>query len=194
MKFLKFKSLFVLILSLALFSGCGDDEEEEVSPFVGNFVISSAKVVAPSFTLSTTSTTMPAVPVPVGTDITPAIQAALLSSVKCASADKSWIELRKDKSIYMSCEGANAINAGTWEEVDAKTLKLNMNSTAIPSSPTGFVLTVTDVVQGATGWTGKTSVPMPKEMFAATLAGFGMTIAPTPDVYLVPFSMDFLKK
>jgi hypothetical protein len=194
MKILKFKPLFVLILSFALFTGCGDDEEEKVSPFVGNFVISSAKVVAPSFTLYTTSTTMPAIPVPEGTDITPAIQAALLSSVNCSSADKSWVELRKDNSIYMSCEGSNAINAGTWEEVDAKTLKLNMNSTAIPSSPTGFVLTVTDVVQGTTGWTGKTSVPMPKEMFAATLAGYGMTIAATPAVYVVPFSMDFVKK
>ena len=192
MKFLKFKSLLVLILSLALFTGCGDDDEEEVSVFVGNFVISSAKVVDPSFKLKTT--TGMEIPVPVGQDITPAIQAALLSSVKCASADKSWIELRKDKSIYMSCEGANAINAGTWEEVDTKTLKLNMNSTAIPSSPTGFVLTVTDIVQGATGWTGKTSVPMPKEMFAAALTGFGMTIADSPAVYLVPFSMDFVKK
>jgi hypothetical protein len=192
MKFLKFKSLLVLILSLALFTGCGDDDEEEVSKFVGNFVISSAKVVDPSFKLVTTTGMQ--LPVPVGQDITPAIQAALLSSVKCASADKSWIELRKDKSIYMSCEGANAINAGTWEEVDSKTLKLNMNSTAIPSSPTGFVLTVTDVVQGATGWSGKTSVPMPKEMFAATLTGFGFTIADTPAVYLVPFSMDFVKK
>jgi len=192
MKILKFKSLFVLIVSLVLFAGCGDDEEEKVSQFVGNFVISSAKVVAPSFSLETT--TGMKIPVPVGTDITPAIQAALLSSVQCSSADKSWVELRKDNSIYMSCEGKNAINAGTWEEIDSKTLKLNMNSTAIPSSPTGFVLTVTDVVQGATGWTGNTSVPMPKEMFAATLAGYGMTIAATPAVYLVPFSMDFVKK
>ena len=175
-----------------MFTACGDDEEEQVSPFVGNFVISHAEVVAPSFSLETT--TGMKIPVPVGQDITQAIQGALLSSAKCSSADKSWIELRKDNSIYMSCEGSNAINAGTWEEVDAKTLKLNMNSTAIPSSPTGFVLTVTDVVQGTTGWTGKTSVPMPKEMFAATLQQYGMTIAATPAVYLVPFSMDFIKK
>lgn len=192
MKLLKLSFFAALILSLGLFTGCGDDDTVEVSPFVGNFVISSAKVVEPSFKLVTNTGLQ--IPVPVDQDITPAIQAALLSSVNCASADKSWIELRKDQSIYMSCEGTNAINAGTWEEVDAKTLKLNMNSTAIPSSPTGFVLTVTDVVQGATGWTGKTSVPMPKEMFAATLAGFGMTIADVPAVYLVPFSMDFVKK
>jgi hypothetical protein len=192
MRILKFKSLFVLIVSLALFTGCSDDEAAKVSPFVGNFVISHAEVVAPSFSLVTTTGLQ--IPVPAGTDITPAIQTALLSSVNCSTADKSWVELREDKSIYMSCEGSNAINAGTWEEIDAKTLKLNMNNTAIPSSPSGFVLTVTDIVQEATGWTGKTSVPMPKEMFAATLAGYGMTIAATPAVYLVPFSMNFVKK
>jgi hypothetical protein len=115
MKILKFKSLFVLIVSLVLFAGCGDDEDVKESSFVGNFVINSAKVAAPSFSIITT--TIP-IPVPVGQDITQAIQGALLSSVQCSSADKSWIELRKDKSIYMSCEGSNAINAGTWEEVE----------------------------------------------------------------------------
>jgi hypothetical protein len=174
-----------------LFTGCNDDEDEEVSTFVGNFVINSAKVAAPSFSIITT--TIP-IPVPVGQDITQAIQSALLSSVKCASADKSWIELRKDKSIYMSCEGANAINAGTWEEVDAKTLKLNMNSTAIPSSPTGIVLTVGEIVQDSKGWSGTTSVPMPKEMFAGMLQPLGFTIAPAPALYIVPFTMNFVKK
>jgi hypothetical protein len=191
MKILKFKSLFVLIVSLALFTGCGDDEEVKESSFVGNFVINSAKVAAPSFSIITT--TIP-IPVPVGQDITQAIQGALLSSVNCSSADKSWIELRKDNKIYMSCEGANAINAGTWEEVDAKTLKLNMNSTAIPTSPQGIVLTVGDIVQDSKGWSGTTSVPMPKEMFAAMLQPLGFTIAPSPDLYIVPFTLNFVKK
>jgi hypothetical protein len=191
MKNLKFNFLFVLIASVVLFAGCGDDEEEQVSQFVGTYVISSAKVAAPSFNLVTTTITLP---VPVGQDITPAIQAALLGAVNCSSADKSWIELRKDKSIYMSCEGSNALNAGTWEEVDSKTLKLNMNNTAIPSSPTGFVLTVNDMVKDATGWTGTTSVPMPKEMFAATLQGMGFTIAESPAVYVVPFTLTFNNK
>ena len=69
--------------------------------------------------------------------------------------------------MYMSCEFQNELNAGTWEEIDATTLKLNMNSTAIPSSPTGFVLTVTDIVKNATGLRGKTGVPIPKELIAA---------------------------
>lgn len=191
MKNLKFKFLFVLIASVVFFAGCKDDPEEEVSPYVGNFVISHAEV-ATTFNLSTTA----GVPIPVaaGTDITTAIQTALLSSVNCSSADKSWVELREDKSIFMSCEGANAFNAGTWEEVSDTELKLNMNSAAIPSSATGFVLNVTDIVKSATGWTGTTSVPMPKEMFAAGLAQYGMTIADNPAIYLVTFSLDFVKK
>jgi hypothetical protein len=191
MKIFKFSLFVALILSVNLFSGCDDEEEEKVSPFVGRFIISHAEVAQP-FSLNTTSGAQ--IPVPVGTDITTAIQGALLSSVNCSSADKSWVELREDKSIYMSCEGANAFNAGTWEEVSDTELKLNMNNAAIPSSPTGFVLNVTGIVQESTGWTGTTTVPMPKEMFAAGLAQFGMTIADNPAVYLVTFSLDFVKK
>jgi len=191
MKILKFSFFAALVLSLGLMTGCKDDPAEEVSLFVGKFVISHAEV-AVTFSLNTTAGVQ--IPVPVGTDITQAIQYSLLSSVNCSSADKSWVELREDKSIYMSCEGANELNAGTWEELSDTELKLNMNSAAIPSSPTGFVLNVTDIVQNATGWTGTTSVPMPKEMFAEALAGYGMTIAPTPAVYLVTFSLDFVKK
>jgi hypothetical protein len=117
-----------------------------------------------------------------------------LSSLKCSSADKSWIELKQDKSIYMSCEGANGFNAGTWEEVDAKTLKLNMNSTAVPTAPTGIVLTVGEIVQDSKGWSGTTSVPMPKEMFVAMLQPLGFTVAATPAVYIVPFTLSFVKK
>jgi hypothetical protein len=191
MKKLKFKVLVVLFASFVLISGCKDDTVEVVSPFVGNYTITNA-AVAETFNIST-SQGIP-IPVPAGTDITVAIQNSLLSSASCASADKAWVELRKDQSMYMSCEGANAFNAGTWEEVDATTLKLNMNSAAIPSSPTGYVLTVSNVVKTASGLTGKTSVPMPKEMFAAKLAEFGMTIADSPAVYMVSFSLAFTKK
>jgi hypothetical protein len=191
MKILKFKVLVVLVALVALISGCKDDTTEVVSQFVGNYTITNA-AVAETFNISTSQ----GIPVPVvaGTDITVAIQNSLLSSASCSTADKAWVELRKDKSMYMSCEGANAFNAGTWEEVDATTLKLNMNSAAIPSSPTGYVLTVTNVVKTSTGLTGKTSVPMPKEMFAAGLAIVGMTPADTPAVYMVTFSLGFTKK
>jgi hypothetical protein len=68
-----------------------------------------------------------------------------------------------------------------------------MNSTAIPSSPSGFVLTVSDVVQSSTGISGKTSVPLPKEMIAAMLPG--LTLDPsTPAVIMAVFTISFEKK
>lgn len=190
MKSLKFKVLVVLFASFALISGCKDDTAEVVSPFVGNYTITKAAVTE-AFSLSTTIPNV-SIPVAVGTPITQNIQSSLLSSVSCSTADKAWVELRKDKSMYMSCEGANAINAGTWQEVDATTLLLNMNSVAV--KPNGFALTVTNVVKNSTGLTGKTSVPMPKEMFAAGLAALGMTIGANPPLYVVSFSIDFTKK
>jgi len=174
-----------------LFTGCSDDDTEEVSTFVGNFVISKATVSVP-VNLSTTAG-IP-IPIPVGMDITGQIQAALLSSLQGCSADKSWIELRKDKTIYMSCESKSAFNAGTWEEISETELKLNMNSAAIPSSPSGSVLVVTGITKSAAGLKGTTSVPMPKDMFAAGLAAAGFTIANTPPVYTITFTLEFSKK
>jgi hypothetical protein len=190
MKILKFKSLFVLIVSLVLFAGCGDDEEVKVSPFIGNFSISRA-VLAEKLSIPTNG--MGTIDVQIGMDITQAIQNSLLSQVNCSSAGKSWVELREDKSMYMSCEGANALNAGTWEEISASELKLNMNSSAIPSSPTGFSLNVTNITQSATGMTGKTSVPLPKAMVAGMVAP--LTLASNaPEIFIVTFSLDFVKK
>lgn len=158
--------------------------------FVGNYVINNAALSA---ALSITTNELGTIPIPAGTDITQQIQASLLSQVNCSSADKSWVELRKDYSMYMSCEGTNELNAGTWQEMSATELKLNMNSAAIPSSPTGFVLNVTEIVQTGDKMTGKTTVPLPKEMIAAMIAP--LTLTPTsPPVYMVTFSLEFLKK
>lgn len=190
MRFLKFKVLIVLIATLAMVTGCDDDPEEEVSPFVGNYVISKATVAEP---LLIPTNELGNIPIPAGTDITSQIQASLLSQVNCSSADKSWVELREDNSMYMSCEGANELNAGTWQEMSATELKLNMNSAAIPTSPTGFVLNVTDIVQTGDKMTGKTTVPLPKEMVALMIAPLTLTSAAQP-VYMVTFSLEFGKK
>jgi hypothetical protein len=193
MKNLKLKYLLVLVVSLALFAGCDKDDEDQGSAFVGNFVISKA-MLAETLTIPIVPFNgMSSITAPIGQDITQAIQNALLSQVTCSSADKSWVELREDNSMYMSCEGANALNAGTWEEVSATELKLNMNSAAIPSSPSGFVLNVTNIVQSNNTMTGKTSVPLPKEMVAGMIAP--LTLAPSsPPVYLVTFTIEFVKK
>jgi hypothetical protein len=186
-------------MTLSLFNSCDNDDDVQVSPFVGNYIITEAKILAISPAINTNE--MGPLPVPPGTDITAAIQESLLSQVNCSSADKSWVELRENKSMYMSCEGSNELNAGTWEEVSATELKLNMNSAAIPSSPTGFALNVTDIAIAGSKMSGKTSVPLPKEMIAALVAqmgaGFGVTLtlsSNNPDIFMVNFSIVFEKK
>lgn len=192
MKKFSLKYLVLLLCSFALITACSDDDDEpEVSPFVGNYVITNAVL--------TEALVIPIVEVPVvgdeivlpaGFDITAAIQAALLDNVDCDSADKSWIELRADESMYMSCEGANALNAGTWEEVSPTELKLSMNSTAVP--PIGFVLNVTNIVENNTTLSGLTSVPLPQPMVAALLPE-GLELAPdAPEIFMAYFALDFL--
>jgi hypothetical protein len=188
-KVIKINVLAILFATFAVFTACKDKSEEEVSPFVGNFTISNAELAEE---ISLTTNAGP-ISVPVGTNITVQIQSALLSSVDCASAGYAYVELRKDFSIFMSCAGQNEFNAGTWEEVNDSTLTLNMNSTAIPSSPSGFVLSVNNIEKNETGMRGKTSVPLPKEMIEAMLQG--LTLDPsTPAVIMAVFYLDFAKK
>lgn len=194
MRKLKFSSLFILAISILFFSGCSDDDTPEVSPFVGNYVISQAILAE--------AVTIPIVEVPgIGNkivlpaeyDITEAIQGSLLSQVNCSSADKSWVELRQDNSMYMSCQGTNELNAGTWEEISATELKLNMNNAAIPSSPTGFVLNVTEIVQANNTLSGKTSVPLPKEMVADMIKPLALAES-APAVFMITFKIEFVKQ
>jgi len=199
MRFLKLSFFAALVLSTILFSGCDGDDPVTVSPFVGNYVITEAKIIAITPAINTNE--LGALPVPVGTDITAAIQASLLSQVTCSSPDKSWVELREDKSMYMSCEGSNQLNAGTWEEVSATELKLNMNKSAIPSSEAGFALNVTDITINGATMSGKTGVPMPKAMIEAMVAQMGASIglsltlsANNPDIFVVSFTITFVKK
>jgi hypothetical protein len=194
MKILKLSFLAALVLSMGLFTGCKDDDTTEVSAFVGNYVITKATLSAIVPVIN--SNEIGPVPIPPGTDITELIHQSLLSQVDCNNdPSKSWVELRGDKSMYMSCEGANELNAGTWEEVSPTVLKLNMNSAAIPSSPTGFVLNVTDIAIAGANMQGNTQVPLPKEMAAAILAPLQLTLSEdNPDTFMVNFSITFVKQ
>jgi hypothetical protein len=190
MKTLKFNWLTIIFALLVIMTGCKDDDKE-VSKFVGDFVINKAELAE--------ALTVPIVEdpgnftVPVGTNITPAIQTALLSAVSCSSPDKSYVELREDNSLYLSCEGSSPLSAGTWEEMSASSLKLNMNSSAIP--PVGFVLTVTDIVEDANGLTGITIVPLPKLMIEGIIASMQLTLDPSaPVLFMVKISIEFKKK
>ncbi len=182
-----------------IITSCEDDKKEEVSPYVGDYTIQSATLSEP--------VTIPIVmgemeidyPLPAGTDITEMIQSSLLNSLPCNSADASLIELRKDFSLYMSCTDQDfELNAGTWEEKENGTvLVLNMNGAAIPSSPAGFSLTVTNVVLENNIMSSNTTVPIPKESIAAMLAdsGQGATLSESADdVFLFTFDMVFKKK
>jgi len=189
MKKASFKLIAVLVLLTVIFQNC-DKVEEEGSKYVGNYVITEA-LIAETFTIPVTG--MGNIPVMVNTPVTPAIQTALLSAVTCSSPDKSYIELRKDFSLYLSCEGANAINGGTWAEVSETELQLNLNSTAVPSSASGIALSVTDVKIVGNILSGKASIPLPKEFLAPLLAP--LTLDPSAQaVYLVKISLKFTEK
>jgi len=193
MKSFKLSLFATIVIATFLFSGCNGDDPAEVSPFVGNYVINKATLAEALSIPVVPFNGQSAIVIPIGYDITAPIQTSLLSQVTCSSATKSWVELREDKTIFMSCEGANQLNAGTWEEISATELKLNMNSAAIPSSPTGFVLSVTNIIQSNGTMTGKTTVPLPKEMVAGMVAPLTLAASATP-VFMVTFTLEFLKK
>ena len=193
MKNLSLKYLLLLLCSVALITSCSnddDDENKQDSPFVGDYVIKEAKT-SEAFTINTNE--LGEIPIPAGTNITSAIQEALLSQVNCSSADNSWIELRNDFSIYMSCAGANELSAGTWDEVSATELRLNINADAVPSSPVGFTLTVTNIAVAGSDMSGLTSVPLPADMVATMVAPLTLS-EDNPAIFLVSFSLTFTKQ
>jgi hypothetical protein len=174
MKKPKIYFMSLLAISVIMLSGCEDDPIVEVSPLVGDYVITKAVL---SETLTLVTNEIGPLPIAVGTDITTMIQAALLGSIEC-TAENSLIELRADNSLYLSCKGSEEeIDAGTWEEVSETVIKLNMNSTAVPSSPTGVVLTVNDVSIDGDLLSGETNVPLPREMLAGVVAAMSGGLA-----------------
>ena len=189
MKIMNFRLLAILLVLLVFIPNCSKDNKVEIK-FAGNYVITEA-LVAEAFTIPVTG--LGNIPVAVNTPVTEAIQTALLSAVTCSSADKSYIELREDFSLVLSCEGADPLNAGTWTEVSATELLLNLNSSAVTSSPTGISLAVTEVVKSGTILTGNTSVPMPKAFIAAIIAPLTLD-ASAPEIFLVKVSLKFTQK
>ncbi len=189
MKTPKLKLLSALLISTLFLVNCNKDEET-ISKFVGNYVITEAKV-AETFTVPVTG--LGNVPVTANTDVTEAIQTALLSSLTCTSADKSYIELREDFSLYLSCEGANALNGGTWAEASDTELQLNLNSTAVPTSPAGIALTVTNVVKTGNILTGSANIPIPREFISLMLAPLTLTDS-APAVFVIKISLKFTQK
>ena len=188
MKIFKLYRLTILLAAFVALFGCKDDNGGEVSQFVGDYSISEAKLASD---LVIPTVEMGDYTIPANTNITAAIQSALLKSITCTPASDTYIELREDNTIYFSCKGANAINAGTWEEVSSSSITLNLNATALP--PIGFSLLITDAVIDASGISGKTSVPFQSTVIAGLIAP--LTLSPSaPAIFVINILLKFSKK
>ncbi len=188
--------LAFLSVSLVFLSSCNDDPEEELSPYIGDYIITKA-TLSEDLVLQTNE--IGPLTVIAGTDITPMITTALLGAIDCEPAN-SLIELREDFSLYLSCTSSmEELDGGTWEEQSATVIVLSMNSTAIPSSPTGIVLTVTNVSLIGNALTGTTIVPISEEMLVGIVALMSQGIATldqeaTPPVVPITFTIELTKQ
>jgi len=196
MKTIRFFLLGLLSVSMVFLSSCKEDPEDEGSSFVGDYIMVDATISEP---LTLTTNEIGDLSIPAGVDITAMMQAALLGSIQCDPAN-SIIELREDYSLFLSCSSSmDEVDAGTWEEQNGSVIVLNMNSTAIPSSPTGVVLTVTDVSLIGTLLSGQTSVPVAAQMLAGivtamTQGNATLDMDATPDAVPMTFTIDLQKQ
>lgn len=201
MKTSKLLMLLFLSVSFAFLSGCNDDPEEEaeeeLSPYIGDYIVTKATLTE-NLTLQTNELQDPMTLV-AGLEITDMIQTALLGAIDC-EPENSLIEMREDFSLYLSCTSSmEELNAGTWEEQSETVIVLSMNSTAIPASPTGIVLTVTDIILEGNVLTGNTTVPISEEMLAGVIAGMSggqlsLDEEATPPAVPVSFAIELTKQ
>jgi PKD repeat protein len=169
---------------------------ENISPFVGDYIISKATLSENLELYTNEIGPMTLVP---GLDITEMIQTALLGAIEC-EPENSLIELREDFSLYLGCtSSAEELDAGTWEEISETEIVLNMNSTAIPASPTGIVITVTDITLEGNLFKGSTTVPISEEMLAGIITNMSggllsLNEEETPPALPVSFIIELLKQ
>ena len=170
--------LAVFTVSLIFIISCSKDNPENTDPLVGKYVISSAKLTQPAMFGQDTL-------LPEGTDLTLAINAALLSSATCSNPANTRLELKNNGQIWYDCEGENSgFQNGTWEVTSDRTsLSLALN---IPSpTGTGTItanLTISDLQESASQVSGNTQIPLPASFFAALgvdVSGFPNGIIPT---------------
>jgi hypothetical protein len=177
-------------------SSCKKDEDPEENSFVGDYVLVNATI---SEDIPLITNELGPIEIPAGIDITIMMQDALLGAIECEPAS-SLIELHEDFSIVLSCATSGAmIDAGTWEEQSETVIVLNLNNTAIPTSPTGVVLTVTDVSLVGSTLSGVTSIPVAKEMIAGIVAIMyqgqaSLDMEATPDAVPMTFTIELEKQ
>jgi hypothetical protein len=188
--------LLFLSVSLVFLSSCKEDPEEIVSPFVGDYIVSKATL---SENLELHTNEIGIMTLVAGLDITEMIQTALLGAIEC-EPENSLIEMREDFSLYLSCTSSmEELDAGTWEEISETVINLSMNSTAIPASPTGIVLTVSDITLVGNLLEGSTTVPISKPMLAGIITNMSdgqlsLNEEETPPALPVSFIIELLKQ
>ena len=191
--------LAFLSVSLVFLSGCKDDPEEELSPYIGDYIITKATLSVDLVlqTLSVPDQVPTPMPVNAGTDITQMIVGALLGAIDCDAAN-SLIQLREDFSLYLNCSSsAEELDAGTWEEQSATVIILSMNSTALP--PIGFFLTITDVSLVSNVLTGTTTVPISRDMLVQIVPLWSqgtltLDVENTPVAVPITFTIELAKQ
>ena len=188
---LAFLSVFLVFLS-----SCEEDPEEELSPYIGEYIVVKATLTE---NLVLVTNEIGAMTLVAGLSITEMIQTALLGAVDC-EPENSLIELREDFSLYLGCLGSvEELDGGTWEEQSETVIILNMNSTAIPSSQTGVVIEVSDVTLVGNILSGVTTVPISREMLVGVLAGMSggqltLDMEATPLAVLITFEIELEKQ
>jgi len=194
------KSKLILLTFLSVFlvflPSCKEDPEEEVSPYIGDYTIVKATLTE-NLTLMTNE--IGGMTLVAGLSITEMIQTALLGAVDC-EPENSLIELREDFSLYISCSGSmEELDGGTWEEQSVTVVVLNMNSTAIPASPTGIVITVSEVTLEGNILSGETTVPISRDMLVSVIAGMSggqltLDMEATPVAVPISFEIELEKQ
>ena len=152
-------SVIVLIISFIIIDSCNKDNQVKIDPLVGKYIISSAKLSGP---LTFQGDTL----LPSETDMTAAINAALLSSASCTNMTDTRLELKNNGQIWYLCEGENkGIQNGTWNVNDSRTeLTLTLNIPMDTSTVT-VPLKITDISESQTKVSGTTTIPLTPEFF-----------------------------
>lgn len=196
MKNSKFILLTFLSVFLVFLSSCKEDPEEEVSPYIGEYTIVGATLTE---NLALMTNQIGEMTLVAGLSITEMIQTALLGAVDC-EPENSLIELREDFSLYIACLGSmEELDGGTWEEQSETVIVLNLNSTAIPASSTGIVITVSNVTLEGNILSGETTVPISRDMLVDVLAGMSggqltLDMEATPAVVPITFEIELEKQ
>jgi len=204
MSILKLSLLFAVLLSVPFFTSCGDDENEK-SQYVGSYVITKATLVSPVEIPYVVGDVEDTLTIPPGIPFTEMIQNALLGVIEDCSEDASYLELKEDNSMYLTCGTTGwTLHAGIWkEEEDGTVIIMIFNQDAIPSAPGGFQLKTTNV-ELKNGIMSSTTekIPFPKETGAKIIAGAverghlpeGAVLAEdAPQIFWFSFDMEFKK-